>query len=362
MPQARAVLHVVIGLSLSCARPLAGTERPFRTPSIRPAAVLAAPAPGAPAPTPTPTTPIEAKTRGEVVETLAAHLDARYVLPEVAAALARELRARLAAGAYARLGDSAALAEALTTELRALSHDKHLRVMFRPEAPSGLPPPHLSPMLERSSSGIRKLEILDGDIGYLALDAVPQLEQARAGIEAAFALLQPTEALIIDNRNNHGGDPRTVALYMSYLREGPPVVVNTFHAREGGHVEEFRTVDLGEKSYGVDRPVFVLTSAGTFSGGEELSYDLQAFKRAVLVGERTGGRREPRAPGAARTWVRVIFWITSPGAEGTADVCLDDVALTRVPKGARDRSAPPATLAPPESPCKGVRPCPGEIR
>jgi C-terminal processing protease CtpA/Prc len=35
--------------------------------------------------------------------------------------------------------------------------------------------------------------------------------------------------------------------------------------------------------------VYVLTSATTFSGGEQLSYDLQQLGRATIVGERTRG-------------------------------------------------------------------------
>jgi C-terminal processing protease CtpA/Prc len=69
-------------------------------------------------------------------------------------------------------------------------------------------------------------------------------------------------------------------------------VINRFHPRHG-EVLEFKTSDLGDRSYGVTRPVFVLTSGETFSGGEELSYDLQASRRAVLIGERTGGGANP---------------------------------------------------------------------
>src|SRR5262249_44843947 len=43
----------------------------------------------------------------------------------------------------------------------------------------------------------------------------------------------------------------------------------------------------------LDRPVYVLTSATTFSGGEALAYDLQALGRAVVVGERTRGGAHP---------------------------------------------------------------------
>jgi len=38
-----------------------------------------------------------------------------------------------------------------------------------------------------------------------------------------------------------------------------------------------------------DKPVYVLTSARTFSGAEHFSYDLKMLKRATLVGEKTGG-------------------------------------------------------------------------
>jgi C-terminal processing protease CtpA/Prc len=44
------------------------------------------------------------------------------------------------------------------------------------------------------------------------------------------------------------------------------------------------------------KPVYVLTSSRTFSGGEELAYDLQALHRAQVVGETTGGGAHPVAP------------------------------------------------------------------
>jgi hypothetical protein len=38
-----------------------------------------------------------------------------------------------------------------------------------------------------------------------------------------------------------------------------------------------------------DKPVYVLTSASTWSGAEQFSYDLKMLRRATLVGETTGG-------------------------------------------------------------------------
>jgi C-terminal processing protease CtpA/Prc len=48
------------------------------------------------------------------------------------------------------------------------------------------------------------------------------------------------------------------------------------------------------RRFGQDKPVYVLTSAVTFSGGEQLSYDLQQLGRATIVGETTRGGANPR--------------------------------------------------------------------
>jgi C-terminal processing protease CtpA/Prc len=41
--------------------------------------------------------------------------------------------------------------------------------------------------------------------------------------------------------------------------------------------------------------VYVLTSANTFSGAEEFTYNLKNLKRATIVGEATGGGAHPVA-------------------------------------------------------------------
>ena len=251
-------------------------------------------------PPPTSISKIDARTRDDVLGALAKELESRYAIEDMAKKLAATVRAKQKSNAYKNITSGPELARALTIDLAAVAHDKHLRVRFDfapvPQRPPGPPSPQLLDQMRKQNGAISRLEILDGNVGYMRVNAVPSVDTARSAVAAAFAFLHNTDALIIDNRTNGGGDPRTVALYMSYLSEGEPYLVNTFHWREGHRVEEFKTTDLGELAYGAHKPVFLLTSPATFSGGEELAYDLQAFKRATIVGEVTGGGANPGGP------------------------------------------------------------------
>jgi hypothetical protein len=71
-----------------------------------------------------------------------------------------------------------------------------------------------------------------------------------------------------------------------------------------------------ELAYGAHKPVFVLASPGTFSGGEELTYDLQVFKRALVVGEVTGGGANPGGP----VPLGHQFFVNMPGAQAVNPV------------------------------------------
>lgn len=264
--------------------------------------------------------PFDAGARRDVVERLARELEAVYVAPELGAKLGASLREKLQSDAYVKATSAAMLAALLTGELQAASKDKHLMVFSSAEPPptpmAGPPPPELVEELRKAHGGIEKVEILEGNVGYLALWGVPILEGAREAVADAFALLHDTRALILDNRRNKGGDPRTVALYLSYLTEGEPFVFNEIHWREGARVEEYATTDLGPLSYGAHKPVYVLASPVTFSGGEGLTYHLQAMKRAVVVGEVTAG-------GARRAQSRSLghdFYAMIPHAEARSTI------------------------------------------
>ncbi len=43
----------------------------------------------------------------------------------------------------------------------------------------------------------------------------------------------------------------------------------------------------------LNKPIYILTSSSTFSGAEEIAYDLQVLKRATIIGQVTGGGANP---------------------------------------------------------------------
>jgi C-terminal processing protease CtpA/Prc len=144
--------------------------------------------------------------------------------------------------------------------------------------------------------GIHRVERLDGNIGYLDLRRVPLPENAGPAISAAMELVSGTYALIIDLRFNGGGSPHGVAFWCSYLLAEEPVHLNDIFHADTGETHQFWSLPYLPGSRYLDRPVYVLTSSRTFSGGEDFAYTLQALHRAELIGETTGGGAHPTRP------------------------------------------------------------------
>jgi hypothetical protein len=236
---------------------------------------------------------LDASVRTEVVEELAKRLASSYAVAESGEKMAGAIRGKLAAGAYDRISSPEELARALHADVRAVVDDRHLRVTFDGVRPEGKSDGAPAVRPDARTGAIGRLQVLPGNIGYMEVSGVPP--QVNSAVDAAFAFLRNTDALIIDLRGNGGGWPETVAYYMSYLSEGAPYTVMRVLDRQRGTFET-RTTDLGERSYGAKKPVFVLTSRHTFSGGEEFAYDVQAFKRGVIVGQTTGGGANPGGP------------------------------------------------------------------
>jgi len=238
----------------------------------------------------------------EIVATALDLLRADYVFPDRAEQAAAAVEARLAAGEYDGL-DEETLAERLTSHLHEVCPDRHLRVRTRPARPGPpgpRPPGPSQPERARPAGwrrpgnhGIGRAERLDGNIGYLDLHAVADPQEAGPVIAAAMELVSGTDALIIDLRHNGGGSPHGVVFWCSYLFPDANTHLNDIFDRPTGETRQFWSLAWVPGPRYLDRPVYVLTSGQTFSGGEDFGYSLQAQGRAEVIGEATGGGAHP---------------------------------------------------------------------
>lgn len=232
------------------------------------------------------------------IELLCSQLASYYVFPDTADEIANVLRTRLAEGAYADATDDQEFAALVTADLQSVNGDKHLRLLYsHDEVPEtgedAWDPVAYRKEAELDAFGIAKVERLKGNVGLLDLRLLHDAEIATPAFTAAMNLIAHTDALIIDLRNNGGGDPNTVALVCSYLFD-ERTHLNDIYNRPDDTTEQYWTLPhVPGPKYGGEKPIFVLTSNRTFSGAEELSYNLQQTKRATLIGETTRGGAHP---------------------------------------------------------------------
>jgi hypothetical protein len=236
--------------------------------------------------------------RKRVIDGAVRLLDEFYVFPDVAKRVAAKLKSQQKRGAYRDIADAQMFAILLSDDLVALSGDKHIGVDFFTEAMPDEAPSRPTPdprELAQRNCGFEKAEHYSPNIGYLKLTDFDVPEHCAATAIAAMNFLADSDALIIDLRANRGGSPYMTALISSYLFE-ERTHLGDIYDRAQNTTEQLWTSSYlpGKKLSG--KPIFVLTSARTFSAGEQFSYDLKALKRATLIGETTGGGAHPTAP------------------------------------------------------------------
>jgi C-terminal processing protease CtpA/Prc len=224
--------------------------------------------------------------RHPLLDELATTLRERYVEPAVAELAITAVQDRWKSGAYDTLTDEA-FAKAVSGDLLAASGDQHLALDV--QRPDTEPPP---PKRTDSKFGFGKSERLQGNVAVLPIFGFAPLngEPPQQQLAASLTEVADASALILDLRENNGGNAPTMAVVASYFFEGPPLLLLRVQRRyDGASYELWTQSELRGTRFGASKPLFVLTSARTFSGGEGLAYELQVRGRAQLIGEATRG-------------------------------------------------------------------------
>jgi hypothetical protein len=309
---------------------------------------------------------IDPAERRIVIDGVVDRLKQAYVFPDTALAMERAVRARQRRGEYDRLTSARAFADSLTAHLQAVSRDRHLRVRYVArgipidaggDGPSPEDREQARIFGQRINFGFERAERLAGNVGYLEVRSFGFDTADVSSVAAtAFTFLGNTDALIIDIRRNGGGSPHMVAQVSSYLFGPDSVHLNSLYWRPDNRTDHFYTRSkVPGTRYGPDKPVYVLTSRNTFSGAEEFAYNLQALRRATIVGDTTGGGAHPGGPRRVTehfgVWVptgRAINPITKTNWERVGvrpDIAVSDQALRAAHlaalRGLRQRASDP---------------------
>lgn len=243
-----------------------------------------------------------------VIEGIKALIHSNYVFIDRVEYVNNALDSLHQTGKYDAVTDYKDFAKVLSDDLVAITKDKHFKVQYSPEL--------LKSRRERAKRqeeqqnteeaeeevidwnewyarqenfGFTKVEILEGNIGYMKLNFWHPLEWVESTIDATMGFLTNTDALIIDLRENQGGYSPTDTYLGSYFFDAQPKLWMSSYNRPTGETNSDSTFqELAGARY-LDKPVYILVGEQTFSLAESFAYGMKHFGRATIIGQTTPG-------------------------------------------------------------------------
>jgi C-terminal processing protease CtpA/Prc len=243
------------------------------------------------------------KVKSETVANISASLKANYIYLDTAIKMGGFIQRQLKSGSYDTIQTPVILAARLTADLLSVYLDGHLSISYDPAFTTAngktdtiMEKERMLRFRKRVNFGFDKAEILPGNIGYLKIGGFFEPDSAAKIMTlAAFRFVSNSESLIIDLRNNMGGDPRMVS-FICGLFFNQKTHLNDLYSRKDKSTTAYWSIpDTFLRAFYM-MPIYILTSKRTFSAGEELTYDLQTQKWAIIIGEITGGGAHPVLP------------------------------------------------------------------
>jgi hypothetical protein len=238
---------------------------------------------------------IDGPERAAVIDGVLGKILKIYVYPDVAKQMEQAIRDRQAKQEYDTISSGREFAEVLTRHLREVCKDNHLGVDFHAQ---GVPydaekkpdPRDVEEFRRRGMRGnyaFKKVERLEGGIGLLQVDGFYPAEWIAETAAGAMAFLANSESVILDLRQNGGGQSGGTLLCSYFLKEDTHL--SDFYNRPENTTRQVWSYPVAGAARFADKDLYILTSRRTFSAPEMLAYDMQALKRATIVGETTGG-------------------------------------------------------------------------
>lgn len=221
-----------------------------------------------------------------------------YCSPEKLVGMKEAIEAASSNTEVLNIPDGESLANMLSGGVQTTVSDPRLMVSFEPNYVPVVPPqmPPLPPeqLIAVLQTSI-KLDILEGNIGYLRIDHIIGEEVAdKIGpllLDLVWNKILPTSALIFDLRYTSSGDISGIPYIVSYFTEAEPQIhIDSVYDRPSNTTTKLFSMStlMGDR-YDITKPLIILTSKNTRGIAEDVAYCLQNLKRATIVGEKTAG-------------------------------------------------------------------------
>ncbi|XP_063748680.1 LOW QUALITY PROTEIN: retinol-binding protein 3-like [Eleginops maclovinus] len=225
-------------------------------------------------------------------------LEKHYAIHDVALNVSKVLLNKWAEGMYWSVIDLDSLASQLTADLQETSGDHRLHVFHcdvEPDPPHDVPGIPTAQEVGQVIDSLFKIELLQGNVGYLRIDMMPGVEVVKAiwpqMVKQVWRKIVNTDALIIDMRYNTGGYSSAVPLLCTYFFEDKPLqhLYTVFDRTKSTMTEVMTWPKVRGQRYGSSKGVYILTSHLTGSAAEVFIRSLKDLNKATIIGEPTIG-------------------------------------------------------------------------
>ncbi|WP_048507768.1 S41 family peptidase [Chryseobacterium angstadtii] len=140
--------------------------------------------------------------------------------------------------------------------------------------------------------GFENVLRMEGNIGYINLKGFASAKSSEKTLAAAMNFVANTNSLIIDLRENGGGDNEMLLLFCSYFFDKKTDLYTTYFRNKDKTVMNSTQPKVSGQKY-LHKKVYILTSEKSFSASEGMAFFLREHKVAEVIGETTGGGANP---------------------------------------------------------------------
>ena len=229
-----------------------------------------------------------------MIDSIADLLESKYINQSMGKKMGDFIQKKHRRGKYKKLSYET-FGKQLKKDFREVSNDSHMNAFYSIKKEK-LKETKLSKKLddygESSNFGYVETRITKDNIGYLKIGHFTKwdfFEEAKLASTNSIKMLQNTNALIIDVRDNPGGFEDIVAHLISHFYGGEPDVLQSYYCRYQDHKRSIRTNPKLHIEKLTNIPIYILINDNTWSAGESFAYMMKHLNRATIIGEKTGG-------------------------------------------------------------------------